>query len=319
MEQMKLLNKLKKNIVKKGDDKLNFRELVNEWLEIKKISIKESTYCKYVYSINRYIMPTFENIEIEALQNYNFNKFVIELMDELSSKTTRDILCILKSILAYGNEEYNCNLKIKKIKSPKLMQEKVEILSNKERGKLENACIRENSLKSIGILICLNTGLRIGEVCALKWENINLDKKLLFVRKTLQRVYENKENGTKVIIDVPKTINSIRTIPISNKLYEILKPLKKKYKENDFFLTGNNEKFIEPRNYQKFFKQKLKNCKIKSYKFHALRHTFANNCLEVGMDIKSLSEVLGHSSVESTLNKYIHSNYKLQKKYLERL
>ena len=315
---MDIFNKLR-NIVKKEDDKLKFSRLVEEWLENKKISIKESTYYNYVYVINKYILPTFENIIIEELQNYNFNNFIIELTEELSTKTVRDILCILKAILSYANEEYDCNIKISKITSPKLVQNNVTILSNREKGKLENYCIKVKTLKSIGILICLNTGIRIGELCALKWKNIDLDKKILYVNNTLQRVYDKKQKKTKIIIDVPKTTKSIRQIPISNKLYEILKTIKNKYNDENFFLTGSSEKFIEPRNYQKYFKNSLRKCRIKSYKFHTLRHTFASNCIEVGMDVKSLSEMLGHSSVEITLNKYVHSNYKLQKKYLEKL
>jgi integrase len=264
-------------------------------------------------------MPTFENITIEELQNYNFNDFVMELMEKLATKTVRDILCILKAILYYANEEHNYNIKVSKITSPKLVQGNVTILSNKEKGRLENYCIRENTLKSIGIVICLNTGIRIGELCALQWKNIDLDKKILYVKNTLQRIYDNEQKQTKIIIDVPKTAKSIRQIPISNKLYEILKTIEKKYKDNNFFLTGNSEKFVEPRNYQKYFKTILRKCRIKSYKFHTLRHTFASNCIEVGMDVKSLSEMLGHSSVEITLNKYVHSNYKMQKKYLEKL
>ena len=318
IDEMEIFNKLR-NIVKKEDDKLKFNILVEEWLENKKISIKESTYCNYVYVINKYIIPTFDNMLIEELQNYNFNDFVIELMEELSTKTVRDILCILKAILYYANEEYDCNIKISKIKSPKLVQGNVTILSNREKGRLENYCIRVNTLKSMGILICLNIGIRIGELCALKWKNIDLDKKILYVNHTLQRVYDKKQKKTKIIIDVPKTAKSIRQIPISNKLYEILKTIKSKYKDDNFFLTGSSEKFIEPRNYQKYFKNVLRKCRIKSYKFHTLRHTFASNCIEVGMDVKSLSEMLGHSSVEITLNKYVHSNYKLQKKYLEKL
>ena len=317
IDKMEIFNKLR-NIVNKND-KLKFNILVEEWLENKKISIKESTYCNYVYSINKYILPRFKNLEIKELQNYNFNDFVIELMEELSTKTVRDILCILKSILCYANEEYDCNIKISKIKSPKLVQGNVTILSNREKGRLENYCIRLNTLKSLGILICLNTGIRIGELCALKWKNIDLDKKILCVNHTLQRVYDKKQKKTKIIIDIPKTAKSIRQIPISNKLYEILKKIKNKYNDDSFFLTGISEKFIEPRNYQKYFKNVLRKCRIKSYKFHTLRHTFASNCIEVGMDVKSLSEMLGHSSVEITLNKYVHSNYKLQKKYLEKL
>ena len=315
---MEIFNKLR-NIVKKEDDKLKFNILVEEWLENKKISIKESTYCNYVYVINKYITPTFENMLIEELQNYNFNDFVMELMEELSTKTVRDVLCILKAILYYANDEYDCNIKVNKITSPKLVQGNITIFSNREKGKLENYCIRENTLKSVGILICLNTGIRIGELCALKWKEIDLDKKILYVKNTLQRVYDNEQKNTKIIIDVPKTAKSIRQIPISNKLYEILKVIKKKYNDDDFFLTGSNEKFTEPRNYQKYLKNVLKKCRIKSYKFHILRHTFASNCIEVGMDVKSLSEILGHSSVEITLNKYVHSNYKMQKKYLEKL
>ena len=118
-------------------------------------------------------------MEIKELQNYNFNDFVKELMEELSTKTVRDILCILKAILYYANEEYDCNIKNSKIKSPKLVQGNVTILSNREKGRLENYCIRVNTLKSMGILICLNTGIRIGELCALKWKNIDLDKKII--------------------------------------------------------------------------------------------------------------------------------------------
>lgn len=315
---MNLIEKLK-NIVKKEDEKLNFKVIADEWLETKKITIKESTYYNYVYFINKYIINILGNMTIEELQNYNFNEFITELMRTLSNKTIRDILCIVKSILNYANEEYDANIKIRKIKSPQLIQEKVEILSNRERGRLENACIRENTLKSIGILVCLNTGLRIGEICALKWENINLDKNILYVKKTLQRVYNKEERKTKVIIDVPKTISSIRAVPISNKLYEIIKPLKNNYKDEDFFLTGNKEKYFEPRSYQKYFKDILRKCKIRGYKFHTLRHTFSCNCIEVGMDAKSLSEILGHSKVEITLNRYVHSSYRIQKKYLEKL
>ena len=315
---MNLIEKLK-NIVKKEDEKLNFKVIADEWLETKIITIKESTYYNYVYFINKYIINILGDMTIEELQNYNFNEFITELMKTLSNKTIRDILCIVKSILNYANEEYDANIKIKKIKSPQLIQEKVEILSNREKGRLENACIRENTLKSIGILVCLNTGLRIGEICALKWENINLDKNILYVKKTLQRVYNKEERKTKVIIDVPKTISSIRAVPISNKLYEIIKRLRKEYKDEDFFLTGNKEKYFEPRSYQKYFKDILRKCKIKGYKFHTLRHTFSCNCIEVGMDAKSLSEILGHSKVEITLNRYVHSSYKMQKKYLEKL
>ena len=315
---MKILDILR-NIAKKEDEKLYFKEVAEKWLEAKQITIKESTYAKYEFTINRHIFPYFENFTIKDLEQYNYNEFVTSLMVDLSAKTVKDIVCILKSILNYANDEYNCNIKIKRIISPKVQNENVTIMSNKEKGRLENYCRKANTLKSIGIIICLNTGLRIGEICSLKWKDIDLDKKLIFVKTTLQRIKDKETNKTKIIIDKPKTQNSIRAIPISNKLYEILLPLKRKYKDNDFFLTGSNVKFVEPRHYQYEFKKILKKCRIKSYKFHTTRHTFSSNCIEVGMDIKSLSEILGHSTVQITLDKYVHSNYKIQKKYLEKL
>lgn len=139
------------------------------------------------------------------------------------------------------------------------------------------------------------------------------------MKSTLQRSYEKNGEKTKIIIDSPKTKKSVRSIPISNKLYLILRDLKSKYNEEDFLLTGNNIKVIEPRNYRYDFQKTLKECKIKPYKFHVLRHTFATDCINVGMDIKSLSEILGHSNVNITLNRYVHSSYKLKKKYLEKL
>ena len=299
--------------------KIKFESVIYKWLEVKKNSIKQSTYSNYVYSINKYIMPQFGSYSIRKLQRYNFNQYVQEMNETLSPKTIRDILCILKSILYYAEQEYDCDFKIKKIVSPKLDLDTITILNKKERNRLEKYCLKEHSLKSIGIIICLNAGLRIGEICALKWKNIDLEKRELHIKSTLQRIYDTRKTNTKIIIDKPKTKTSTRTIPISNKLYSILVDLKKDYKNEDFFLTGNCNKCVEPRGYQYTYKEILKKCKMKEYKFHILRHTFATNCIEVGMDIKSLSEVLGHANVEITLNKYVHSSYKTKKKFLEKL
>lgn len=144
-----------------------------------------------------------------------------------------------------------------------------------------------------------------------------MENRTINVKKTLQRVYIEKKSS--VIIDIPKTRTSIRSIPMSDKLYKILQPIQKHYKKEDFFLTGSQTKFLEPRSYQYIYKCILKESNVKPYKFHILRHTFATNCIEVGMDPKSLSEILGHSNVNITLNRYVHSSYKIKKKYLEKL
>ena len=297
----------------------NFEEVAKKWLEMKRNSIKESTYYNYMFIVDKYLMPTLKKVSLKKLIDYNYNNFIQELKTNLSVKTVRDITNVLKSILKYSQDEYKCSINLKTINMPKLNVVKIKVLNKREKGKLERYCLKENSLRSLGVVLCLYTGLRIGELCALKWEDIDLEERAIYVRKTLQRVYMEKDNNSKIIINSPKTTTSIRKVPINNKLYEVLKPLKKEYKNEDFFLTGSSEKYIEPRNYQYMFKFILSESKVKPYKFHILRHTFATYCIEVGMDAKSLSEILGHSNVNITLSRYVHSSDKIKKKFLEKL
>jgi len=247
MEKMNILKMIK---TKKAKMNISFEEIVEKWLEYKKIDIKKSSYSNYEYKISKYLMPYLKNKSITQIEKY---------------------------------------------------------------------CMKENSAKELGILLCLNTGMRIGEICALKWKDIDLDRRIIYVCSTMERIYDKNLKRTKIIIDTPKTKSSMREIPMSNKLYNVLKPLKKKCNNNQFFLTGDENKYIEPRSYQYIYKRALRKCKLKPHKFHCLRHSFASECIEVGMDIKALSEILGHSNVNITLNIYVHSSYKNKKKYLEKI
>ena len=313
---MKKLNEVKNIIVSRRKRK-DFEVVTEEWLKYKKNTVKKSTYYNYSYSVAKYLYPSFAGKNITKIKNYN--NFIEELSDTLSPKTVRDIVTKLKEIINFYEEEHNTKLNIKKMSLPKLNKKEIQILSNKEKQKLEKYCIEQNSLKSLGILICLNTGLRVGEVCALRWENIDFESKKIHIEKTIERIYSKEENKTIVIIDTPKSITSVRTIPINSKLYNILKQIRGKSKKTDFVLTGSSEHYVEPRNYQYHFKEILKRNKVKKYKFHTLRHTFATNCIEAGMDIKSLSEILGHADVSITLNIYVHSSDKAKRKYLEKI
>lgn len=291
--------------------------VTEEWLKYKKNTVKKSTYYNYSYSVEKYLYPKFADQDITQIKDYN--DFIEKLTDTLAPKTVRDIITKLKEIINFYEEEHNTKLNIKKMSLPKMNKKEIQILSNKEKQKLEKYCIEQNSLKSLGILICLNTGLRIGEVCALRWENIDFESKKIHIEKTIERIYSKEKNKTIVIIDTPKSITSVRTIPINSKLYNILKQIRGKSKKTDFVLTGSSEHYVEPRNYQYHFKEILKRNKVKKYKFHTLRHTFATNCIEAGMDIKSLSEILGHADVSITLNIYVHSSDKIKRKYLEKI
>lgn len=321
MEQKMLLltKQLKgvREIIVSRRKRKDFEVVTEEWLKYKKNTVKKSTYYNYSYSVAKYLYPSFAGKNITKIKNYN--NFIEELSDTLSPKTVRDIVTKLKEIINFYEEEHNTKLNIKKMSLPKMNKKEIQILSNKEKQKLEKYCIEQNSLKSLGILICLNTGLRIGEVCALRWENIDFESKKIHIEKTIERIYSKEENKTIVIIDTPKSITSVRTIPINSKLYNILKQIRGKSKKTDFVLTGSSEHYVEPRNYQYHFKEILKRNKVKKYKFHTLRHTFATNCIEAGMDIKSLSEILGHADVSITLNIYVHSSDKAKRKYLEKI
>lgn len=269
--------------------KKSFEDISNEWLKQKESQIKKSSYYNYRFIIERYLVSYFGKKNIRKL--HDFNTFVDELSTYLAPKTIRDVFSVLKMILTYYEETYNKKLKYKRTILPKLEKKEIEIFTSRERDKIENYCIEQNTLKTIGILICFNTGMRLGELCALRWENIDLTEKCFYIRETAQRVYKGKGEKSEVIIGLPKTKCSIRTIPMNSKIYNILKQLSKKNKKDFFFLTGTT-KCIEPRSYQDFFQKLLTKLKIKKHNFHATRHTMATNCIEIGMDIKTLSKIL---------------------------
>ena len=215
-----------------------FEDIATEWLELKKNTIKQSTYYKYAYCIDKYLKEELAKLKKKELERYDYNNMTNNLTKELSPKSVKEILNVLKSILKYANQRYEMNIKIDLIISPKVYNKEISVLSKREVNKLEKYCVNENDFKSLGIFICLNTGMRIGEICALKWEDIDFDKRLINVRKTLQRIY-TVNRKTEVIIDRTKTESSIREIPMSDKVYHVLKEVSKKQdKESFFFFDG---------------------------------------------------------------------------------
>lgn len=298
-------------------EKVTFEKISNDWLEYKKPTIKESSYLNYKFIIRTKFMDIFCDKNIDYLLSYNFNTLVSKLMETLSAKTVKDIMTVLKAILKYAEIKYDINFKTSLISIPNPTGKEVEVFSEKDRKKLENYCNSSEELKDIGIMISLYTGLRIGEVCALKWNDIDFENKCIKVSHTLQRVYEDK-NKSKILYDKPKTKKSIRTIPMAKVLYDKLKSISKQYSKDAFVLTGE-EKYIEPLGYRYTYKKILENCGIEYKKYHQLRHTFATRCIAVGMDIKSLSEILGHANVSITLNIYVHSSFETKNKFINKL
>ena len=309
-----------KKIIKLQKRMVTFKTIAEDFLIFKKRQIKQSTYYNYTYKIQKYLLPAFENLSLEEILEYDFNRFSELLLEttQISNKFLKDILLVLKSILKFAEKKYDVKMKLDLINLPRVRTHSLKVFSESDKRKIKAYCMNSENTKDIGIALCLYTGMRIGEICALKWEDIDLNKRIIYVRHTLQRIYIDKKN-TKIIIDAPKSEKSIRNIPMSNMIYTKLKSMREDFSKDDFFLTGDSKSFIEPRGYQYTFKKMLKECKIAERNFHCLRHTFATDCISVGMDVKSLSEILGHSDVSITLNRYVHSSDKIKKRYLEKL
>ena len=295
-----------------------FNDVANEWLLFKKTKIKESTYLNYKYLIANKFSKTIGEKTLEELLNYDFNYFIEQLMEKLSTKTVKDTVVILKCILKFAEIKYDINFKLSLVSSPTIYKKEITIFNEREKRRIERKCVKLNDIKELGVVVSMYAGLRIGEVCALKWEDIDFENRIINVTHTLQRVYVSRRN-TKVIYTTPKTQKSLRKIPINNNLYVILKVFSKNYDKGDFILSGDKNKWIEPIAYRYTYKKILKSAKVTYKKYHTLRHTFATRCINVGMDVKSLSEILGHSNVTITLNTYVHSSFATKNKYINRL
>lgn len=298
-----------------------------EWLNAIQPNVKESTGNKYLNSLNSYILPMFQGRKTSELtydfileQCNNLLKFGGKKGTGLSPKSVSDVLSILRNILQYA-EQHNkviaCDAR--SIHIGRSQKKDLRVLSLDEQKKLCNYLYSDLNGHNLGILLCLFTGIRIGEVCALTWNDISLSDKTIHIRKTLQRI-QNHGGGTtktRIVITSPKSACSIRVIPIPENLVTLL--VRYQTVSTGFFMTNSECKFIEPRTMQNHFKAVLKECSIAPANYHALRHTFATRCVELGFDIKSLSEILGHASVNITMNRYVHPTLTLKKENMDRL
>lgn len=195
----------------------------------------------------------------------------------------------------------------------------MRVLSISEQEKLERVLREDLSFSNLGILLCLYTGIRIGEVCALTWKDIIAEEQILSVNKTMQRLQQLNgfERKTRIVISSPKSECSIRRIPLPDSIYHLLQS--NRCSDDSYILTGRINKFVEPRTMENRFKKVLRLAGVQDTNFHTLRHTFATRCVELGFDIKSLSEILGHASVNITLNRYVHPSMELKQKNMNML
>lgn len=280
---------------------------LSEWFDIwyeNQVHVKQSTKTIYQSYANKHLKPKMGKIRLKRLSRDLLQRFINELSMELSAKTVKAVYSMVKLCLksAYDNDlTGEC---FTGIRLPKIVTKEVKVLTKQEQKCLENVIEQENKDNDIGILICLYTGIRIGELCALRWEKVNLDRGIINIDKTIYRVKEkNGKKKTKIVFTTPKSANSERDIPIASFLVEKLRKIQRK----EGFVINKRGKYIEPAVYVRRYKRLLEKAGIEYVKFHALRHTFSVRALELGVDVQTLSEILGHSSVSTTLNFYGHS------------
>lgn len=291
---------------------LLFGFICDEWLEMNRIHWKESTYSKYYHVINDYIKPTVGSLQVSQISSQIIQNEVNKLITKkLSVTTVRDYVNITNSILKYSSQkQYYCTKKVSII-YPKSTKKEITVFSRHEQRQFERILQKNIDLKKLGIYFALYTGVRCGELSALTWGDIDLKSGIISITKTMQRIQDrdsSSKSRTKIYIMSPKSKQSVRKIPIPETLSEKLRNF---YCEDKsaYLLTGTSDRFVEPRSLQNIFKRLTDEANITKINFHALRHTFATRCVEVGFDIKSLSEILGHSSVKITLDLYVHSSF----------
>ncbi|OHT31653.1 integrase [Elizabethkingia meningoseptica] len=301
-------------------NKKRISEVIILWKADKKQYVKKSSFSAYTLLIENHLQPVFGDqfiVEETDVQNFVFQK----LESGLSHKTIKDILIVLKMILKFGAKHKWLDYTPFDIQFPTEREKhNIEVLSRADQKKIMHYIQEHFTFRNLGVYICLSAGMRIGEVCALTWEDIDTDNGVISVNRTIQRIYVIEEGNrrTELILDTPKTKNSIREIPISKDLLRILKPFKKIVNPSFFVLT-NDAKPTEPRTYRSYYKNLMKELNMPELKFHGLRHSFATRCIESNCDYKTVSVLLGHSNISTTLNLYVHPNMEQKKKAIEQM
>ncbi len=305
---------------------MKYKEWLYEWLEIyEKPSVKKRTYDQYADIVNRRLVPVLGEYELKDLTAAVLQRYIAILYQSgntktgkgLSSNSVNSIILVIHSSLSMAHTlGFTDEFHVDKLKRPRIREKPVECFTLQEQKLIERAVLCDKRDKMFGIVLCLYTGLRIGELLSLEWVDIDLKNSELSVTKTC---YEGKdENGNwQRIVSTPKTERSRRIVPVPKQLLPYLKELKKRSRSK--YVVGRGDSFVSVRSYQRSFELLLKKLKIPHHGFHSLRHTFATRALECGMDVKSLSEILGHNDPSVTLKRYAHSFMAHKKEYMNRL
>ncbi len=307
------------------DGRILFSEVSYDWICHCQVYIKPSSYAKYRNILSCHIDPWFGKVYLEDITYQMLSSFSDYLLTRagkngkgLSAKSASDVMAVMRAILRYARKSGRrviCDGREVVIKQKK---KETRVLSQNEQTRLTEYLLEHPSSRNLGILISLCAGLRLGEVCALRWEDISAEDNTISVHRTMQRVQTNSVSGkkTEIMITSPKSACSVRRIPVPGMLADTLNTFRLR---KGFVLTGSEVKYIEPRTLENHFKNVLEECGIGYTNYHVLRHTFATRCIEVGFDVKCLSEILGHANITITMDRYVHPSMKMKRENMEKL
>lgn len=311
-------------------DTMTVENWIEIWKEENRNFVKESTFATYTVAVENHILPYYGKRRLKDISHEDNQEFILFLSKKkrkdgsgyLSAKAVKDIMTLWLGILGKAEQKGYINLgRIRyhyPVPSEVRKARKENYLTLQEEFEIMNCLKKQKSLKSLGVALALVTGMRIGEICALRWECIDLSRGMIHVNKTLQRIY-TKENGvgtSKVIITSPKSFKSDRYIPLPEEYRSIF--MKHPMDPDAYLLTGKVDKFIEPRTLRAYYDRLMKNNGTNYVTFHGLRHTFATRLVESGCDYKTISELLGHADINTTVRTYVHSDMDKKRKFMEK-
>lgn len=295
-----------------------FAAVAELWAAQKQQFVKQSTMSAYALTLANYLVPHFGSHT--DITESDVQQFVITQLDRgLRQKTIKDQLIVLKMVYRFGCKQNAFTLHEWDIHFPtEQNKHDISVFTVDQQRRLMRHLTENFTFLNLGVLICLHTGLRIGEICALRWEDIDSENGMLQVQRTIERIYilSDGNKHTELQLSTPKTRNSQREIPLTKDLLRLLKPFRKVVNPQFYILT-NSPKPTEPRTYRNYYRHLLNSLNIPFIKFHGLRHSFATRCIESGCDSKTVSILLGHANISTTLNLYVHPNFDQKKRCID--
>lgn len=293
-----------------------FNDVLDVWLAETRGRVKRSTLATYGGACERYIRPALGPVPTEQMTDEEVAKFLGEESEIYSSSTLRIICHILRSALELAHDAGLCAAVNGRFQLPHGARHEARILSQADQLRLLETLRPEDGPVQLGILLCMYTGMRLGEACGLRWGDFSPDCNIICIRRTLQRLaVHDGERKTALVLDTPKSSSSMRAIPVPARLLPVLESAR--CGDDCYVLTGT-ETPMEPRRFQSRFKAALRDAGVPDINFHALRHTFATNCVSLGCDAATLARILGHSDVAITLNTYVHPSFEAMRAIVDR-